>query len=197
MMSIRLWLDDRQPSMATRRCCTSYAMGSQSTMPPPATAWTSPTHRFSIRSLQRKDESRCMSFGCSICVCFSEREGTALPAVCDCPSGSAKLCLRSSTEQCGITVQAINLRGKLEKLAKLENAVWVTSPLTRAVETFLLSCPKRHLLAPTTSQSLAGPPIQVPGPCTSLLPGVLSGQLALTRLLLTLVYGVETGCWCR
>lgn len=50
----------------------------------------------------------------------------------------------------------MNLRMKLEKLAKLEGAVWVTSPLTRAVETFLLSCPKRHALmsGPQASDSV-------------------------------------------
>ncbi len=54
---------------------------------------------------------------------------------------------------CANALQAINLRVKLERLAKLENAVWVTSPLTRAVETFLLSCPKGHLLKTGVPQS--------------------------------------------
>lgn len=55
----------------------------------------------------------------------------------------------------------MNLRAKLERLAKLENAVWVTSPLTRAVETFLLSCPKGHLLKPGVPQSSSAARIKV------------------------------------
>ena len=58
-------------------------------------------------------------------------------------------------------LQAMNLRAKLERLAKLENAVWVTSPLTRAVETFLLSCPKEHLLKPGVPQSSSAARIKV------------------------------------
>ncbi|CAK0787515.1 hypothetical protein CVIRNUC_010735 [Coccomyxa viridis] len=57
--------------------------------------------------------------------------------------------------------QAISLRTKLEKLAKLDGAVWVTSPLTRAMETFLLSCPKRHLLASGPSQAADSARIKV------------------------------------
>jgi hypothetical protein len=65
-------------------------------------------------------------------------------------------------------LQAMNLRAKLERLAKLENAVWVTSPLTRAVETFLLSCPKGHLLKPGVPQSTSAACIKVclPLQCT-------------------------------
>ena len=58
-------------------------------------------------------------------------------------------------------LQAISLRAKLEKLAKLDGAVWVTSPLTRAMETFLLSCPKRHLLASGPSQAADSARIKV------------------------------------
>ena len=77
-----------------------------------------------------------------------------------------------SCDSSGNLVQAINLRAKLEKLAKLEQAVWVTSPLTRAVETFLLSCPKRHLLAGCMSQAPTDSDIQVCRPFLSALLGV-------------------------
>ena len=65
-------------------------------------------------------------------------------------------------------LQAISLRTKLEKLAKLDGAVWVTSPLTRAMETFLLSCPKRHLLASGPSQAADSARIKVWLPVHSL-----------------------------
>eukprot|EP00951_Prasinocladus_malaysianus_P008450 scaffold61196_cov46-Prasinocladus_malaysianus.AAC.1 len=37
--------------------------------------------------------------------------------------------------------QATALRAELEKMPELEDAVWMVSPLTRAIETFLLACP--------------------------------------------------------
>lgn len=43
-------------------------------------------------------------------------------------------------------MQATELRGKVAMLAKLEGALWVSSPLTRAIETMLLSCPKADLI---------------------------------------------------
>lgn len=42
--------------------------------------------------------------------------------------------------------QATELRSKLAALGKLDGALWVSSPLTRAIETLLLSCPKAHLI---------------------------------------------------
>lgn len=70
-------------------------------------------------------------------------------------------CLRPVHDSCVDDMQALNLRVKLEKLSKLENAVWVTSPLTRAVETFLLSCPKKQLLVSGNSQTAASAGIKV------------------------------------
>ena len=69
--------------------------------------------------------------------------------------------LRPVRDSCVDDMQAMNLRIKLERLSKLENAVWVTSPLTRAVETFLLSCPKRQLLVSGNSQTAACAGIKV------------------------------------
>ena len=163
---------------ATCRCCISFGMGSQSTMPPPAMAWTSLTHRFSTRSSQRKDKSRCVSFGCSVSIaCTRDSVHVIKSAALDVsPAFAHPVSDVVLGQNCQALVQAVNLRAKLEKLAKLEHAVWVTSPLTRAVETFLLSCPKRHLLAPKISQIPTGSDMQVRGPLSVLSSGASAGH---------------------
>ncbi len=51
-------------------------------------------------------------------------------------------------------VQATELKSKLAVLAKLDGALWVSSPLTRAIETLLLSCPKAHLIGTREQQDV-------------------------------------------
>ena len=51
-------------------------------------------------------------------------------------------------------MQATELRSKLAALAKLDGALWVSSPLTRAIETLLLSCPKAHLIGRREQQDI-------------------------------------------
>ncbi|BDA47367.1 hypothetical protein COCOBI_10-2140 [Coccomyxa sp. Obi] len=50
--------------------------------------------------------------------------------------------------------QATELRTKLAALSKLDGALWVSSPLTRAIETLLLSCPKAHLIGRREQQDV-------------------------------------------
>ena len=40
-----------------------------------------------------------------------------------------------------LQLQATQLSKVLERLGKLDGALWVSSPLTRAIETLLISCP--------------------------------------------------------
>jgi hypothetical protein len=53
---------------------------------------------------------------------------------------------KTASRKLTFVVQAIELKGRVQALAKLDGALWVSSPLTRAIETLLLSCPKAHLI---------------------------------------------------
>ena len=57
--------------------------------------------------------------------------------------------------------QARQLRQQLEKMGRLDGALWVSSPLTRAIETMLLSCPKAHLMRCATSAAADGQQLKV------------------------------------
>lgn len=52
-------------------------------------------------------------------------------------------------------MQATKLRNKLVEQKIPEEALWVTSPLTRAIDTLILACPHLHRLGP--------PPLAVAG----------------------------------
>lgn len=62
--------------------------------------------------------------------------------------------------KCGATVQASRLRSKLAEQKIPEEALWVTSPLTRAIDTLILACPQPQRLGPPThppAEAEAGP----------------------------------------
>ena len=61
--------------------------------------------------------------------------------------------------------QAKTLRGSLDTM-KLGNALWVVSPLTRALETFQLACPK----TPVLKAEAAGEPTHGELPRVQVLP---------------------------
>ncbi len=52
----------------------------------------------------------------------------------------------SDTMQSGM--QATKLRNQLVEQKIPEEALWVTSPLTRAIDTLILACPQPHRLGP-------------------------------------------------
>ncbi len=45
-------------------------------------------------------------------------------------------------------MQATKLRSQLVEQKIPEEALWVTSPLTRAIDTLILACPQPHRLEP-------------------------------------------------
>ena len=47
---------------------------------------------------------------------------------------------------CAVWLQATKLRGQIVDLKIPEEALWVTSPLTRAIDTFIMACPQPHRL---------------------------------------------------
>lgn len=125
--------------------------------------------------LTEKGRKQVSVFGCSVSIsCMRDAVYIKMSAALDASPASVQV-NSDIVSAVASFAQAINLRAKLEKLAKLEHAVWVTSPLTRAVETFLLSCPRRHLLAPKISQLFTPADIQVRGPLLVLSSGVSAG----------------------
>ena len=52
--------------------------------------------------------------------------------------------------KCHTSVQASRLRSKLVEHKIPEEALWVTSPLTRAIDTFILACPQPQRLGSPT-----------------------------------------------
>ena len=73
-------------------------------------------------------------------VCFGQTHG------CDCAMGLQEY---SSEAMCGACVQASRLRSKLAEQKIPEEALWVTSPLTRAIDTLILACPQPQRLGPS------------------------------------------------
>lgn len=62
--------------------------------------------------------------------------------------------------KCGASVQASRLRSKLAEQKIPEEALWVTSPLTRAIDTLILACPQPQRLGPPIpplAEAEAGP----------------------------------------
>ena len=62
--------------------------------------------------------------------------------------------------KCYASVQASRLRSKLVEHKIPEEALWVTSPLTRAIDTLILACPQPQRLGsptPPLAEAEAGP----------------------------------------
>ena len=66
---------------------------------------------------------------------------------------------RCGGNHCTLALQATRLRSKLVEQKIPEEALWVTSPLTRAIDTLILACPHPH--------RLGSPPLAQAGPSAS------------------------------
>lgn len=61
---------------------------------------------------------------------------------------------RCGGNHCKLALQATRLRSKLVEQKIPEEALWVTSPLTRAIDTLILACPHPHRLgSPALAQA--------------------------------------------